>query len=119
MLFLAPAALLHTRGWACRCAWSQEQARWRAGCRRRCKPALPPALSPPPRPGQILAAAPGDVRMVPRPGDAAGMFQAVYKDGNANYAGPFSIIDQHINVGRGGGEGGMQRTWGSRGRRGR
>ena len=58
-------------------------------------------MRPSPRPpvsAQLLAGVPGSLRYAPRPGDAAGLFPAVYKEGNASYAGPFDIIDQHINV---------------------
>lgn len=46
----------------------------------------------------LLARAPGDIRYAPRPGDAAGLFPAVGKDGTAAYAGPLTIVDASINV---------------------
>jgi len=48
--------------------------------------------------GDVLARVPGGLRYCARIGDVAGMFPAVYKEGNASYRGPFEMVARHINV---------------------
>ncbi|KAI8467400.1 MAG: SPOC like C-terminal domain-containing protein [Monoraphidium minutum] len=47
---------------------------------------------------ELLSDVTGSIREAPRPGDAAGIFQVVHKEGNAAYSGPLTMGTTHINV---------------------
>ncbi|KIZ01921.1 ATP-dependent DNA helicase 2 subunit 2 [Monoraphidium neglectum] len=47
---------------------------------------------------ELMSDVTGSIRLAPTPKEVAGMFQAVHKEGNAAYSGPFTLGTKHINV---------------------